>query len=132
MMMHAISVESNEMQFTYKMPDDVRGVRYVANHHYVELEDKQGRKSKMPATAVLKCVCIGEHCGAVFFVSSNMGSLNCPHCGGPTTKIWGKMQIGFIPEDESDFQTGMTSDLPDFGDEEVTKDEMPADPSEGD
>lgn len=131
-MTHAtsVAVESEMVKFTYNMPDDVKSVRYEPNTHFVELEDKKGRKTKMPATSILKCVCLGAHCREVFYVQSNMGGLLCPICGSETAKIWGKMQVSFIPEDESEFQTGMTGDLPNF-EEETTKDETPAGSSTG-
>ena len=110
-MMLGANSESEMVKFTYNMPDEVKWVRYEPNTHFVELEDKQGNRTKMPATAILKCVCLAAHCREIFFVSSNMGALRCPICGGETAKIWGKMQVSFIPEDESDFQTGMTEDI---------------------
>jgi len=100
------------MRVSYKVPaPGVQSFKWVANHHYIELEDKDGNITKMPATALLKCSCRDPYCGMVFFVSSNMGPLKCPHCGSEAEKEWVRPQLSFVPQERSDFSIGMTADI---------------------
>jgi len=88
----------------YKLPKGVRKFSYAPNHHYVELEDDHGRRTHLPATDLMRVSC--SACRFFFFVASNYGLQTCPHCSatGTLEKTWGKMQIAFVPEDESDFE----------------------------
>jgi hypothetical protein len=91
------------MKVTYNYP---RGANtkfsYGPNHHYVDLEDEHGNKSHLPATDLMRCQCTS--CKMVFWVHSNLGEMRCPHCMGVAKKVWGQLQIAFVPEAESEFK----------------------------
>ena len=95
--------ETVAMKVTYNYP---RGARtkfaYGPNHHYVDLEDEDGNKSHLPAQDLMRCECTS--CTMVFWVHSNLGEMSCPHCQGTAKKTWGKLQVAFVPEDESKFK----------------------------
>lgn len=90
------------VRFTYVLPKQkVKGVRYVTNHHYVELEDHKQNKAHLPATGVMRHECGG--CGFTWWSSSNRCSF-CPSCASTEIqKAWGDMQLAFVPEKESEF-----------------------------
>jgi hypothetical protein len=100
------------MKVSAFLPSQIRGFRYVTNHHYVELEDKEGNVVKLPAKTLLKVACDRSPCGFSFFVESET-TFNLPvqcHCGGKLVHAWGSGQLAFVPEGESRFtppaQTG--------------------------
>lgn len=79
---------------------DVKGVRYVKNHHYVEVELDDGTKHRCMAKARMRCRC--PACEAVFEVESNLGIMCCPHCGAhPVEEQWGESQLCFLPDGET-------------------------------
>lgn len=77
--------------------------RYVANHHYVEIEDPNGEVVRLPATSLVKGEC--RDCSQVFFVESRLGAMTCPHCGGGVSWVWGRARLAFIAEAEAHFQS---------------------------
>ncbi len=102
--------EGPNMKIRADLPPAVHGLRYVTNSHFLELEDDKGNKTRMLPRSFCKYVC--DKCQAVFFMTSNFGQVRCPCCGDPAAikSAWGSFQIGFMPEDESEFQ-GMTTDV---------------------
>ena len=113
------------MRVTYKLPPGIKGFKYVPNHHYVELEDTAGNIVHMPATGLLRCEC--TKCAAVFMVFYNSGSdespMSCPHCRGPAKARWGKLQIAFVPEDETAFMSPEAAKADDTAEIEPAKEE---------
>jgi len=94
-----------DMKITYQGPEGIKSFRYGPNHHYVELEDPDGNTAHLPATDIMKIDC--SSCDMSFFVKSNYGLRTCVYCSAPAeqlNKSWGKMQVAFIPEDESAFE----------------------------
>lgn len=76
---------------------------YVSNHHYVELEDPDGKIIKMPACALIKGVC--AECSQSFYVESHLGDMTCPHCHGGVNWVWGHARLAFIAEQDAHFST---------------------------
>lgn len=68
---------------------------------FIEISDDQGNKSRLDATSTMLCHC--AHCASDFMVFKNSGRIMCPHCMGRSEATWGRLQIAFIPENESDF-----------------------------
>jgi hypothetical protein len=102
--------------FKYKLPRGLRGFRYVKNHHYLELEDEKGNELHLPAHGVMRHYCSG--CKNRWWTESNVCNF-CPSCGGTDVeKSWGRLQVAFVPERESEFAapedllSGSTGDLP--------------------
>lgn len=95
------------MKFTIAthLPEGVHGVKYVKNHHYIELIDSEGRVIKINATGIILYLCI--ECDEHFFMLSNKAN-GCPVCGehGQVKNVWLKPQLAFIPEQPSDFRGG--------------------------
>lgn len=87
-------------------PDGVKGFKYMANSHFIELVDKTGNKVKANATGLVKYDC--EECQNVFFMMSNHGELTCPTCQRPASAkpTWVVPQLSFVPEEQSDFCGG--------------------------
>ena len=100
--------ELKHMKISVNLPN-VNSFKYVENHHYLELEDKNGNSTKMLPRHFCKYVC--EKCKIEFFMCSNYGKIRCPCCGDFTVaSAWGSLQIGFMPEQESEFD-GLTTDV---------------------
>jgi hypothetical protein len=98
------------MKVTYQLPPGIKGFHYAPNHHYVELEDETGKTLHMPAQGVMAHRC--GTCQFVWWTGSNRCSF-CPSCAsGEVQRVWGKMQIAFVPEEESDFKPPTPSLLP--------------------
>jgi hypothetical protein len=95
-----IAVEPTIM-FTAALPPGIKAVRYVKNHHFIELEDDKGNKTKLNASALLVGSCTS--CKETCFAASNQGSMTCTHCGGAVKWAWSRPQLSFIPEHESEF-----------------------------
>lgn len=86
-----------------RLPQGWKLRRYVANHHYVELEDPNGDVVRLPATSLVKGQC--TDCNQVFFVESRIGAMMCPHCGGGVNWVWGRARLAFIAESDARFTT---------------------------
>jgi DNA-directed RNA polymerase subunit RPC12/RpoP len=101
--------ELTNMKIRAELPPAVHGLRYVTNSHFLELEDDKGHTTRMLPRSFCKYVC--SKCQVVFFMTSNFGAVRCPCCGDASTvkSAWGSFQIGFMPEEESEFQ-GMICD----------------------
>lgn len=89
------------MKIRTNLPPEVHGFRYVVNSHFIELEDDKGNTIRLKAKSMLKGTC--QLCGGSVLVESRIGSMRCPHCGGEVEWVWGKAQLSFVPEAESDF-----------------------------
>lgn len=87
--------------FRAALPPGIKGVRYVKNHHFIELEDDKGNKTKLNASALLVGSC--TDCKETCFAATNSGNMTCTHCGGPVKWAWSRPQLSFIPEHESQF-----------------------------
>lgn len=104
----ALSLYERHMQnkhirtVTVSVPDTVRSSKWVRNHHYVELEDERGATIKLHAGGVLRGVCVD--CKEVAFVMTEQGAMVCPHCTGKMKWAWNKLQLAFLPEEESRFR----------------------------
>lgn len=83
------------------MPPSVRAVKWVRNHHFIELEDEHGNATKLLAGGVLLGECAA--CQAACIALQNNGKMRCTHCGGAVKWQWAKPQLAFIPEHESQF-----------------------------
>ena len=83
------------------LPECVVGVTYAENNHHITLINRLGEEVKLDATGLVKYAC--GKCSNVFYAASNHGSMKCPLCGGPMTTEWGKLQICFVPEKETEF-----------------------------
>jgi len=84
------------------LPEQINGIMYILNHHYIELTDKAGNTTKLLAKGLLRGEC--TDCQQAFYVESKIGDLICPHCGKNNVKwAWGTVQVGFVPEQESAF-----------------------------
>jgi len=89
------------MKFSYALPHNVKGVRYVTNHHFVELEDHKSRKLHLSASGLMRHSC--QACHHHWWTESNMCSF-CPSCGSrDVEKTWGRIQLAFVPEQETEF-----------------------------
>jgi DNA-directed RNA polymerase subunit RPC12/RpoP len=92
------------MKIRANLPDDIHGFRYVTNSHFVEVEDENGNTAHLLPTGIVKYKC--EGCDTEFFMGSNHGVVKCPVCGLQKAKpCWGKVQLSFVPEKESDFKS---------------------------
>ncbi len=86
---------------TAKVPTSVRSFKWVRNHHYVEVEDEDGNKTKLHAGGMLRGVC--TKCAEINYAATNQGAMVCTHCLAPVKWQWTKPQIAFIPEHEAQF-----------------------------
>ncbi len=89
------------MKISINLPDEVKGVTYVKNHHWVELEDIHGNKTKLTASALLMGHC--KACKEVNIALAKMGNMQCTYCGSGVDWLWTRPQLAFIPQKESDF-----------------------------
>lgn len=90
------------MRLRANLPPGWRVVNYVANHHYIELEDDQGNTYKVMATDLIKGTCTS--CKNSIYVESRIGAMACPHCqSGTVNWVWGEAKISFVPEPHSRF-----------------------------
>ena len=89
------------MKVSTDLPVEIHRFVYVKNHHFIELEDKEGNRTKLNASGILigDCQSCKEKCIAL----TNNGNMACTHCGGPVKWAWNKPQLAFIPESESTF-----------------------------
>jgi len=91
-----------DLEVSAMIPDGVNRFEYVRNHHYIKLARKDGREIKLIPEGRLRYYC--EACTFDMITNSNHGELKCPVCGTKMVSQWGKEQICFIPEKESDFE----------------------------
>lgn len=53
------------------------------------------------ASELIRGIC--SDCSQVFYVSSRIGSLKCPHCMSTSVKwAWGGLKITFVPESQDE------------------------------
>ncbi|APU88878.1 hypothetical protein Rctr197k_054 [Virus Rctr197k] len=84
------------------LPPGWRIRNYVKNHHYIELEDDQGKTYRVLAVDLIKGVC--QSCSQEVYVSTRMGDMTCPHCTtGTVVWVWGEAKLSFVPEVGSRF-----------------------------
>jgi len=89
------------MNIKTKLPDHVHSIEYVKNHHFIKLTDDNKNSTVMYAHGIIKYTC--DDCGIKFWMESNMAG-SCPSCcSEKLKKQWNKLQLGFIPEEESSF-----------------------------
>ena len=96
------------------LPEDIHGVRYVKNTHFLEIEDDKERVWRGGATGVVKYVC--KVCKGFLYSPSNYGRIPCnlPGCGqSMMDPQWHKPQLSFVPEEVSDFRDGSLEGLAD-------------------
>jgi|SRR6185369_15689979 len=91
------------MKLSADLPHEtIRSLVYVKNHHYIELEDHKGNRTKLNATALNVGVC--QLCHAM--VATDRGvdpDTPCMHCKGKMTWKWSRPQLAFVAEKETDF-----------------------------
>ena len=90
------------MNITANLPDKIKRFSYQKNSHYIELEDNDGNIYKGIAKYLLRSSC--KSCPYEFFSETNLGQNTCPSCGEEMIKTWGKLQLCFLPEKESNFK----------------------------
>lgn len=93
--------ELGTVKLTVVLPPSVKGVTYVKNHHYIELEDTAGNKIKLNASGILVGKC--DECKTTVFALHNSGLMACTHCSGAVKWAWAKPQLAFVAEHESEF-----------------------------
>lgn len=92
------------------LPDWVNEFRYVKNHHYIVLVDKEGNEHKFEAKSMIRGIC--QSCRGVVYVEANLGSMMCPHCGSNAQWTWGQATLQFIKEEEGAFASFKKEELP--------------------
>ena len=96
------SMTDNELAVTAVLPEEVNTFEYTRNHHFIRFAKKDGTQLKLiPASQMLYSCPAG--C-VDFLTDSNHGPLKCPICGTAMVSKWGKEQVCFIPEEETDFE----------------------------
>ena len=91
------------MKICTNLPHEIHSLTYVKNHHWIELEDTKGRKTKLHDNGLLRYECPG--CKFFCFTPHNNGTLLCPVCKGTDmVQQWQRIQVCFVPENESDFK----------------------------
>lgn len=94
------------MRVRTNLPDSVHSFTYVKNSHWIELEDTQGTKHKLLDNALLRFDC--TECDFFFLTAHNPGNLHCPVCKAAMSQKWQRMQVCFIPEQETTFHMPQT------------------------
>lgn len=89
------------MKIQTHLPDDIHAFRYVKNSHYIELEDSNKNVIKLVAKSMVKGVC--TKCNETIWAETRSGLMRCPHCVSNVKWVWGKAQLVFVPEEESEF-----------------------------
>ena len=83
------------------LPATVRSFTWVRNHHYVELEDVDGERTRLDATTILLGDC--TVCKERVVALTNNGEMTCTHCRGAVKWRYARPQVAFIAEHESRF-----------------------------
>lgn len=89
------------MNISANLPNSVHGMRFVKNHHFVELQDVDGNKIVLDATTILLGDCTA--CAQRVAAFTNMGAMACTHCGEAVKWRYVKPQLAFVAENESQF-----------------------------
>lgn len=95
--------ERGTLEVRAVLPREIRSFLYVRNHHYIELTDAEGHTIKLVAKSMIRGDC--KACSQPVYVESRIGAMTCPHCFGSIGWVWGKAQMAFVPEVESEFIT---------------------------
>lgn len=90
------------------LPSHVRTFSWTRNHHYVELEDVDGNRTRLEASGIIIGKCTGCHARVAVFTHS--GAMICPHCTGRVKWAWHRPQLAFVPEHRSTFMGVDTDD----------------------
>jgi len=90
-----------KVKITTNLPDDVHGIVYVKNTHFIELEDDKGNRTKLNASGLLIGQC--QECKERVVALTNQGKMTCTHCGSAVKWAWTRPQLAFVPEHESKF-----------------------------
>lgn len=89
------------MRISTNLPAAIHSLMYVKNSHWIELEDHDGRRTRLFDNALMRYTC--RACAFLCLCPSNAGPLRCPLCGQTLDQEWQRVQVCFVPEDESDF-----------------------------
>ena len=65
-------------------------------NRFLELEDRNGTVELFRPVHLLEGRC--RKCNNVVYATSNLGNMNCLHCGDVTDWSWGKATLHFVPE----------------------------------
>ena len=96
------SMSNTEIAITAVLPAGINTFEYTRNHHFIRFAKKDGTEVKLIPESRMLYSCPA---GCVdFLTSSNHGPLKCPICGMPMQSKWGKEQVCFVPEEETDFE----------------------------
>lgn len=95
-------MSDNEIVVSYLLPRVVNTMAYVRNHHFIRFASKDGRELKLIPQGRLEYHC--TECTFEMLTGSNFGELKCPVCHSPMKQRWGREQVCFVPEAESDFE----------------------------
>ena len=90
-----------DIQVEFGMPAEVQAVHYARNSHYIKLTDCKKRTTKLFAKKTMRFKCSG--CGWSMIAENMDEQLPCPKCSNPLDAQWGKLQLCFLPDDESEF-----------------------------
>jgi DNA-directed RNA polymerase subunit RPC12/RpoP len=103
------------------LPENIHGVQYVKNSHFLELIDEKERSWRGGATGIVKYHC--ESCHQAFYSPTNHGELRCPMpgCGAMVIPVWHKAQLSFIPEEPSQYRDGYLTGFKEGEDENDNK-----------
>lgn len=89
------------MKIETSLPDEINAFQYVKNSHYIKMQDNEKREIKLCAKQVMRGEC--PKCRYSYYTEMPPQDEHCPRCLTAMTWAWGRAQISFIPEDESDF-----------------------------
>ena len=83
------------------LPEQIHGFQYVKNSHYIRLTDDKKREIKLYAKKILRGEC--PQCKLALYSDGELAGMKCPRCQTPMRWVWGKEQLSFIPDEESEF-----------------------------
>lgn len=95
-------MSNNELAMTVLLPAEINTFEYTRNHHFIRLARKDGKELKLVPESQLLYYC--HACKFEMLTGSNHGNIKCPLCGTLMQSKWGRAQVCFIPEGETDFE----------------------------
>ena len=96
------AMTDREVAITALLPNTINTFEYTRNHHFIRLSLKDGKSLKLVAQSRMLYFCPA---GCLeFLTESNHGEIKCPICGTKMKSKWGKEQVCFVPDDDSDFE----------------------------
>lgn len=90
---------------THRLPSSVKEFTWRRNHHWIELEDEDGNRVRLEAISLIKGQCTA--CKLTVYAMSRYGRMVCPHCASRVAWVWGRGQLAFVPEGETEFDGGV-------------------------